>query len=162
MMVDEYEIMGNEDAKLKELTKDKANQYLTLIRAFTEKVVGQCSTMDPNTGRRQIDPQDRKFEIMISQEKDRFYLETGFHPEQISKFIKMQQEAENPSPEERKIMLEKIRAKFLEQTQESTAETPKKDDGKKAVTSATKEDDDWEDEDAEEKKPKGAKTVTLE
>ena len=42
------------------------------------------------SGQRRINPNDRRMEIMLSREKDKFYLETGFHPEQISKYMKEQ------------------------------------------------------------------------
>ena len=72
-----------------------------------------------------VNPQDRRIEILLSQEKDKFYLETGFYPEQISKYIQMQQQANEPSPEERRAMLEKIRESFLAAQAESTTDGEK-------------------------------------
>ena len=55
------------------------------IRTFTADVVSKFTTIDPRTGQKMISMNDRRFEIMHQQEKDRFYLDTGYTPEQISK-----------------------------------------------------------------------------
>ena len=97
-----------------------------------------------------VDPNDRRMEILLSQEKDKFYLETGFQPEQISKYLQQQRQANEPSPEERKVMLEKIREQFLQAQQQST-----KTDGESASNAV---------ESGDAKKPAitKTKTVTLE
>ena len=51
------------------------------IRTFTADVVAKFTTIDPRTGQKMISMNDRRFEIMHQQAKDRFYLETGYTPE---------------------------------------------------------------------------------
>ena len=81
MMKEEYDIGQDDDEALKALSKEKAQEYLLKIRVFTESVVTKCSQVDPQSGQRKISTGDRRFEIMLSREKDKFYLETGFQPE---------------------------------------------------------------------------------
>ena len=97
-----------------------------------------------------MNPQDRRIEILLSQEKDKFYLETGFLPEQISKYMQMQQQANEPSPEERRAMLEKIRERFLAAQAESTTDAEKPTTAKPVRAGTT------------EPNPTRANTVTLE
>ena len=92
---------------------------------------------------------------MHQKEKDRFYLQTGFQPEQISKYMRQQNEAES-----RKETIAAL-AKQLEAKKMSVT---------KVIASGKddfEEDDDWEDEDDKTtKSPPGeakkGKTVTLE
>lgn len=155
-MQDEYDVPidDSENKKLKELTKEKAEEYIRRIRQYTQEVMRKLGTFDPSSGQIMVNPQDRRIEILLSQEKDKFYLETGLYPEQISRYVQQLQQANEPSPEERKAMLEKIRARFIQAQAESAAEVGKsaaKPEQQSAASGTT-----------EPNATKEAKTVTLE
>ena len=77
-MKEEYEIDGDDTEKLKKLTKEKAEEYIARIRQYTTEIMRKVGQIDPSSGRLMVNPQDRRMEILLSQEKDKFYLETGF------------------------------------------------------------------------------------
>ena len=70
---------------LSKLTKKQSERHMERIRTFTADVVAKFTTIDPRTGQKMISMNDRRFEIMHQQAKDKFYLDTGYTPEQISK-----------------------------------------------------------------------------
>lgn len=116
-MIDEYELGKDEEENTKKLTKVIATEYMQQIRGFTNEVVSKCSNIDEATGKRVISTNDRRFEIMLSMEKDKFYLKTGFKVEQISAFLKKIEMENEPSAEERLAMFEKIRAQLSTQAE---------------------------------------------
>ena len=118
---------------MKQLTKEVAEKHLATIRAFSEKLIGQCSQIDPSSGRRIISMQDRRFEVMHQKEKDKFYLDTGYTVEHISKFMKQQHEKENPHAVDSQSRLEFIKNKILTE-KELPTEDAKKEEPKKGKT----------------------------
>lgn len=50
-MKEEYGISSDDSDKLKDLTKEQAEEYLQRIREYTQKVMKQIGQMDPQTGR---------------------------------------------------------------------------------------------------------------
>ena len=143
---EEYGLDDSE--KLKTLDNASAQGYLTKIKAFTEKVIQEFTAVDQSTGRRVIQMNDKRFEIMHQKEKDKFYLETGFQPEQISKFMRQKSEAESAERDNKLASL----AQHLETKKMSVTkiiENGQKDE----------ENDDWEDvADDADKKQSSAKT----
>ncbi len=74
-----------------ELTVEKAKELGQRIQMFTMNLMQELSKPDPATGKTTFDPKNasqKGFDISLQKEKDKFYMETGYNTDAVTKVIK--------------------------------------------------------------------------
>lgn len=81
--------------KDEELTDDKCKELSKRISDFTMTLMKGLGTTDPKTGKTLFDPaaaSEKGFDIMLQMEKDKFFMDTGYTSDAVTKRMKIQRE----------------------------------------------------------------------